>query len=958
MPTLFHNKSTKKQPFIGFKQGLQEVLIDENIIESELLRYAYGTDASFYRLTPKLVLRVENTKQLQAVIKLAVNYQQALTFRAAGTSLSGQAVTDQILVILSAQWNNITISDQGELITLQPGVIGASANKALNAFQRKIGPDPASINSCKIGGIAANNASGMCCGVKHNSYHTLAAMTIIFADGAVLNTADQKSRQQYLQNHQEQIKQLKDLINQLNQSTDLVAKIRHKYRLKNTTGYGINALIDFDDIIDIISHLMIGSEGTLAFIADITYHTIPIKPFKMAALYVFDQLSVACQFVKNIAIYNVDAAEIMDSSALHAVKPQLTTLLNLDSIDHNSAALLIEISSDELAELELIKQQIITLLTPLHAHLLPSQHFTQSNALITELWQIRKGLFPAVGAHRKAGTTVIIEDVAFELDVLAQAVEALQQLLREYGYNEAIIFGHALAGNLHFVFTQAFTSQTEINRYDAFMQALSLLVTVEFSGSLKAEHGTGRNMAPFVELEWGQPLYHLMKQIKQIFDPNNILNPNVIINADKKCHIKQLKALPAVETKIDKCIECGFCEPVCPSKNYTLTPRQRIALWRKITQLQQQGQQKGLTKTDENSLRHLNDNYQHYGIDSCAATGLCAQACPVGIDTGEFIKSLRAQANTTKKTAYLTANYLADHFALVSAVVRAGLSIIDFSQQYLGKKIVYRSFKLLNKVSANRIPLWHSAWPKAVKKTRITQLPFTDKVLYIPSCANRIFAAENNAKDQRSLLEVFCSVLNKAKIEVIIPEGITGQCCGLPWFSKGFPAIALEKRNAFMSMIASASQNGKMAIVTDASPCASSLIDTDNTIKIYELSHYIAEYVLPKLAIKPTNEAFMLHKSCSSLKMDNGAYLEKIANICSKNIIIPQEITCCGFAGDKGFYLPALNKSALAPLTTQIPKQCQRGLSNSRSCEIGLSAQSNISYQSFLYLVDEVSVSL
>ncbi len=950
--------------FTKFVGSLSQFMAKENIITNELQRFAYGTDASFYRLTPQLILRVANEEQLQHVIKLAAKYQQALTFRAAGTSLSGQAVTDKILVILSSYWDELSITDEGKLIHLKPAVIGAKANKALAPYQRKIGPDPASINSCKIGGIAANNASGMCCGVKDNSYHTLAAIKLLFADGSLLDTADKASRQAFIASHTKQIAQLQKLVDYVKSSPELVEKIRHKYRLKNTTGYGLNALIDFDDIIDVISHLMIGSEGTLAFIAEITYQTIAIKPFKMTGLYVFDDLSVACQLLPALAKLKVDAVEIMDMRALHSVRQDLNKLITLAHSKANIGALLIEFSANDQKQLSKQKQQIEKIIKQQQTHIIASKVFTDKVNIIEQLWKIRKGMFPAVGANRKIGTTVIIEDVAFPLNMLAEGVKNLQHLLQQHGYDEAIIFGHALAGNLHFVFTQSFNSEAEIKRYDKFMQALSQLVAVKYQGSLKAEHGTGRNMAPFVELEWGETLYQVMKKIKQIFDPQNIFNPDVIINADKKCHIKQLKALPKSNEIIDKCIECGFCEAVCPSKNFTLTPRQRIALWRKISTLADLKKRQGLSVQQSTKLQSLQRDYNYYGIDSCAATGLCAQACPVGIDTGEFIKSLRTNSLINKQLRYKIAKTIAQHFSTVSGIARVGLSLVYQSQKILGEKVTYHSFTLLNKITKQQIPKWYPAWPSGAKKSKCYQQNFTDSVIYIPSCANRIFGADNKATDKRPLPEVVQSVFNKAGIRVIIPENINNQCCGMPWFSKGFNDIAIQKQNELKALINQYSEQGKWAVITDASPCALTLNnDSNNTenknkIQHYELSHYIAKFVLAKLTITPSSQTFMLHKTCSSLKMDNGQYLEQIARACSHHIVIPEEISCCGFAGDKGFYLPNLNKSALAPLKAQIPQECSRGLSNSRSCEIGLSEHSQISYQSFLYLLDEVSRSI
>ena len=154
----------------------------------------WGSDASFYRLVPKIVVVVESEDELVRLLALCARMQTPVTFRAAGTSLSGQAISDSVLVLLGDNWRGCTPGEGGETIALQPGVIGAMANRRLAPFGRKIGPDPASIDTAMIGGIAANNASGMCCGTAQNSYQTLAGLRVVLADGTVLDTRDAASR--------------------------------------------------------------------------------------------------------------------------------------------------------------------------------------------------------------------------------------------------------------------------------------------------------------------------------------------------------------------------------------------------------------------------------------------------------------------------------------------------------------------------------------------------------------------------------------------------------------------------------------------------------------------------------------------------------------------------------------------------------------------------------------------
>ncbi|MEH6532480.1 MAG: FAD-binding oxidoreductase, partial [Photobacterium frigidiphilum] len=301
------------------KNMLATRLAQDRIFTEEAQLLAYGTDASFYRLIPKMVVRLKDLDEVIFTIQACEQLNIPCTFRAAGTSLSGQAVSDSVLITLTDDWREHQIHDDGHKITLQPGVIGADANKYLASFGRKIGPDPASINTCKIGGIAANNASGMCCGTAQNSYRTVDSMKLVFADGTLLDTASEESIVAFENKQPELISGIKNLCTDVRNNVELAQRIRHKYRLKNTTGYSLNALVDYSDPIEVIKHLMIGSEGTLGFIAEITYNTVIEHPYKASALIVFSSIEEASQAVTALAKGPVSAVEMMDGRAMRSV---------------------------------------------------------------------------------------------------------------------------------------------------------------------------------------------------------------------------------------------------------------------------------------------------------------------------------------------------------------------------------------------------------------------------------------------------------------------------------------------------------------------------------------------------------------------------------------------------------------------------------------------------------------
>lgn len=936
--------------YLNLIEQLRQQIDEKRIITDPTLTLAYGTDASFYRLLPQLVLQLDTLDEVIFAIKTCYACQIPMTFRAAGTSLSGQAQSDSVLITLTRRWRDYKVLNDGAQIWLQPGIIGAEANSILAPFGRKIGPDPGSINSCKIGGIVANNASGMCCGTSQNSYRTIAGMTVVLADGTLLNTLDRDSVAAFKNSHAEMISELMLLVNKCQVDDVLADKIRHKYRLKNTTGYSLNALVDFDDPIDVLQHLFIGSEGTLGFIADVTYNTVINHAFKASGLFVFADIEQTCLAVSQLSKTRVAAVELMDSRSLASVaeKPGMPSFIAQLGLDGNTeaAALLIEIHAEDEPELQHQAeelQQIINAFLPIE-----QVDFSRDAKVCEQLWGIRKELFPAVGAVRESGTTVIIEDVAFPIEQLAPAVRDLQTLFTQFNYTEAIIFGHALAGNLHFVFTQAFDTQPEIERYSAFMDAVAQLVAVDYQGSLKAEHGTGRNMAPFIELEWGHDGYQLMLAIKAIFDTRGVLNPGVIINADEKAHIKNLKAMPVADELIDKCVECGFCEPVCPSRNLSLTPRQRNTVFREISRLRRSNE-------DPAGLAAMEKTYRYYGLDTCAATGLCAERCPVGINTGDLVRKLRQ--NHTEKAKKI-ASWTGEHFATVTASAKAGLTVASKMHQVLGTNRMRKLTQTAYQLSGHKVPQWtpHMPLPAAKIITPVISGITKERVVYFPSCSARNMGVEAQAKDKRPLAEVTISLLEKAGYEVILPAGLNNLCCGMPYTSKGFPETAQVKAKQLEQELWLSSCQGHYPILMDTSPCSStSKQHLRQDLTIYEPFKFVADFVLPRLMITPQQAPVMLHITCTSRRQGLAAIIEQVTRACATQVIIPDDITCCGFAGDKGFTKPELNASALAPLKAQVPVGCSEGYSNSRTCEIGLSEHSGIEYRSILYLVDKVS---
>ena len=930
-----------------FLKRIEKFIASDRIYTDDLRRFAWGTDAGFYRLTPQVVVRTKSEEDVSKLLEVASELHLPVTFRAAGTSLSGQAISDSVLVVAGKHWERYSVGEGGETITLQPGIVGAEVNRILAPYGRKFGPDPASIKSAMVGGIVMNNASGMSCGVWANSDRVLLSARLVFADGTILDTANKASREAFAVSHKALLDEICAIRDEICADKELSERIKHKYSIKCVTGLNLLPFVQFDDPFDIILHSIVGSEGTLCFVSEVTMRTLPLLPLHKSAMVYFSSINEACEAVVAIRNLNVSAVELLDSRSLTAAG---------DKTGVGLTALLIEVEDSEVAALNDKVEKVTAELEKFNT--VTGVHFTDDEAERAKYWAVRSGIFPMVGGLRKEGTTCMIEDIAFHIEDLPQATVELSDLLDKFGYDDSCIYGHALEGNYHFIINQSFSTPEEVERYRNLIEAVAELVVDRYDGSLKAEHGTGRNMAPFVEREWGTKAYEMMRRVKQAFDGDNLLNPGVIFNEDKECYLKNFKSLsiliPAEDAseevremykQLNRCIECGFCEVNCVSCGYTLSSRTRMVLQREIARLRASGE-------DNEQLATLCKNYAYYGNDTCAGDGLCSKSCPMGINISELTHELRRLEMGTLGNG--VGNFVADHFAGVKGALRGVLAVADIAHSVLGSKAMSVIGKGLHK--GLKMPLWTSSLPKnyRFKEGRVERTEQKDKVVYFPSCLNQTMGTEKASRHCRPLVEEMMSLFAKSGYEVILPKNMESLCCGTIWESKGLPETADKKLRELEDALWEASEQGKYDVVYDQSPCLYRMKYKIKKMRLYDSAEFVWEKMRDRLEFVQTDTPIAIHLTCSTRKMGIESAVEGLARLCSTNVLVPEGVGCCGYAGDKGMTHPELNAYALRKLRAQIEKAgVEVGYSNSRTCEIGLATNSGVPYRSIIYLVNE-----
>jgi D-lactate dehydrogenase len=905
---------------------------------SDIVRYA--SDASPYRLFPRAVVMAHDAEDVAKVLDYGRRSGIPVTFRAGGTSLNGQGQTEGILVDVRRHFGGVAVEDGGERARVKPGTVLGHANRVLAPHGRKLGPDPASTDIACVGGVIANNSGGMRCGVTKDSYSTVRSMTLVLASGTTIDTAAPGAAESFAAEEPELAAGLEAIRDEIRADAELSERIRRKFAIKNTTGYRLCAFLDAEEPLEIFRRLVVGSEGTLAFVAEAVFETVPLPARTTTAWIHFPGIEEAIATVRDFVDSAATAVELMVAPAL------ITAAWNMvgapeewKELPPESAVLLVEYGgTDE----EALAAQVAMAEEILAGHeTIRPVDFTREAEEIELAWRVREGLHGLIGRLRLPGTALIVEDVCVPPERIAEGARDLQALLSEHGFLPGVA-GHASAGNLHFMLTPDFAKAEDTERYEAFMAKLVELIVGKYDGSLKAEHGTGINMAPYVEREWGERATELMWRIKQLADPEGVLNPGVVLNRDPGVHLRNLKTTPAIEESATTCVECGFCEPVCPSRDLTTTPRQRIVLRREMAR-QPQGSP---------VQRALLEEYEYDSLETCAADGSCQLACPVGIDTGQLVKEMRRERHGERAEGAALA--AAKRWGAVEKASRLALR--------LGGPLARRTKRGRGLPGAARWGGEGDPLPtKAGSVGRGSPSPPQSAVaVYVPSCTNRIFGGNP--------VEALVEVSARAGMPVWIPDGVAGSCCGLPFGSKGFADAQRHKANEMVERLWEWSEEGRMPVVIDAASCTQAIAEPGEGVLSEENAERLAKLeildsvawaydrLLPWLEVGEKVGSATVHPTCATRHMGLAPRLRSLAGTLADDVYVAPSAHCCGFAGDRGISHPELTAAATRPQAEELAgRHFDAHISSNRTCEIGLSRATGDDYESIVILLERLS---
>lgn len=855
----------------------------------------YSTAACMYEMMPLAVIVPETVEEISRILKICQKYRIPVLPRGAATSLSGGTVNRAVVLDISKHFTRIDPLDDNT-VTVECGTVLDTLQSKLLPHSKKIGPDPSSGNICTIGGMLANNSAGPHSMIHGNINGHVNSVKMVLANGEIFEAKNLllDDIEQLPENQKRFYEAVRSLLDQykteINTSRPNVTK--------NASGYQVWDVLTETHLN--LARLFAGSEGTLGVFTEANLDVVEKIPYRGVISLYFDDLVNMGVAVQEIRKLGSSSIEFVDSSFLKlatAYRPEMKKYLP-ENVEY---LLYVEfedtISIDSLKEkFESLKEIII------HKNLGQLGDLALNEADIVELFKIRKAASAILNRVEGSGRPIpFIEDGAVHPDVFPQFLKECKAILDNTSL-DYVMFGHAGDGNLHIRPLLDLKDEQKMKESVQLMQDFINLV-IKLGGTLSGEHGDGRLRTPFLK-DLFPELMPLFKEIKSVFDPDNILNPGIIIPAQDQRWNEHLRYIPDMEfvstdsildtskwiDEIQKCHGCGTCREYCPvflsSGDESATGRAKANILR------------GFLKNDLNAEVWTSSDVLNL-MDLCLNCGQCLTDCPTGVDIPGMV--VGAKSKIRKSIPYTLEEKLLQNGKILDEVGSIFIPISNWTannqvfRQVLSKTVGVHPKRTLPKFSKSKL---------SSRRTKERSPELHKEVVLWAGCAA-------NYNDPEGELSHSVQILEKLGYIVIHPEW---RCCNIAKLSYGDLDGLTADLDANMEILLPYAEKGIPIIFTSAS-CGYAFMDEYKTFfpdrndvsKVSGMSIDIHQFIGQILStgeydheFSPIESSISYHEPCH-LKSQKNSFsprdlLKRIPQLDIREI----NDSCCGIAGTFG----------------------------------------------------------
>lgn len=865
-----------------------------------ITRNLYATDASMFRVLPQMVVWPRDISDVHEIVSFARENKIAIGARGAGTGLAGDSLTEGIVIDFAQHMNQIiSIDPINKRVVVQPGVVHAQLNQELKKLGLIFGPDPATSNRATIGGMIANNSTGAHSLRYGMSMDWVRRLKVMLGDGTILDLPR-------LPNGQVHNEALQKVMSLLQENAELI-ELKWPDTPRNRHGYLLKDILQGDQVE--LYRLFVGSEGTLGIILEIELEVAVLPKYTQLLCLCFSSRLDAARAADPLLSYHPSAVEIVDSICLNMARsnPLYEKYFpkQIDSI------LMVELDGEDLSEIESRRDAIVLEMLD-HRKLATSVLIPKDQHEQADIWQMRKLI--AGMMNKVPGMYLpipVIEDVCIHPRFLPQYFEKIEEILSKRGL-KFLCFGHAGDGTVHIrPFLNLRSDETyqwlpdvceEVYRY-----------TMEIKGTISGEHGDGYLRAPFIQLQYGE-LFPVFKQIKQILDPINILNPDkqtgcidfsrwhnnhkyrqVSSSYSPKLKWKTAHLLQMAEA----CNGCGECRSkmkerdMCPMFRAlgieAATTRAKANTMRALLY----GELKGVSKAE---LRKL--------AKYCINCKRCETDCPSGVRAGDMMLEIKAMTG---------ANWREWMLCQMEKGMRLGAYFPRLSNLILKQKLTRYILEKIIGLDSRRVPPAFSLNPfrNDIKKYRWVRKYSSIKVAYFMDSFAELMEGDS--------ARAFLAILRHHQIEVVIPKQ---RGSGIVNINYGDRKGAESTARFNIKALAPYLHNGFTVVCSEPSACLmlkeeySMLVEgenqqrlSDSVIDSTSFLHQLEEQGILRHDFMPIEKHIGYHAPCHFKSIANPAHTLQLLRLIPKLTVDYINSGCCGIAGTFGMQKSSMDTS-------------------------------------------------